>query len=58
MIKKNKEVILYLFFGGLAFILSIVSYAFLNVTLGINELIANVISWIIVVLFAFFTNRW
>ncbi|MEE1102409.1 MAG: GtrA family protein [Agathobacter sp.] len=57
MIKKNKEVILYLFFGGLAFILSIVSYAFLNVTLGINELIANVISWIIVVLFAFFTNR-
>lgn len=55
--KKYKEILLYLFFGGLAFILSIVTYAFLNITLQINELIANVISWIIVVAFAFFTNR-
>lgn len=55
--KKNKEVLLYLFFGGLAFIVSIATYAFFNVTLGINELIANVISWVITVAFAFFTNR-
>ena len=45
--KKNKEVLLYLFFGGLTF----------NVSMGINELIANVMSWVLAVLFAFATNR-
>ena len=55
--KKYKEVLLYLFFGVLTTVVSIGSYAFFNVTLGINELIANVISWVLAVLFAFFTNR-
>lgn len=55
--KKYKEILLYLFFGGLAFIISIASYAFANVELGMNELIANVISWILAVLFAYATNR-
>lgn len=55
--KKNKEILLYLFFGGLAFIVSIATYAFFNVICGLNELVANVISWIITVTFAFLTNR-
>lgn len=55
--KKNKEVLLYLFFGGLTFIVSIGTYAVFNVGLSINELIANVMSWIFAVLFAFLTNR-
>lgn len=55
--KKHKEVLLYLFFGGCAFVISIASYAVANVTFGINELIANIISWVLAVLFAFFTNR-
>ena len=55
--KKYKEILLYLFFGGLAFIISIASYAFANIELGMNELIANVVSWILAVLFAFITNR-
>lgn len=55
--KKYKEVWLYLFFGGCSFIISIGSYMIANVVIGINELIANVISWILAVLFAFFTNR-
>lgn len=54
---KYKEVILYLVFGGLSFIVSICTYALFNVYLGINELIANILSWIITVLFAFLTNR-
>ena len=33
------------------------AYALFNVYLGINELIANILSWIITVLFAFLTNR-
>ena len=41
--KKYKEMLLYLFFGGLSF-------------MGINELIANILSWIITVMFAFLTN--
>lgn len=55
--KKNKEVLLYSFFGGLTFIVSIGTYAVFNVFLSINELIANVMSWIFAVLFAFLTNR-
>ena len=49
--KKNKEVLLYLFFGGLTFIVSIVTYAVFNVSMGINELIANVMSWVLAVSF-------
>lgn len=55
--KKYKEVLLYLLFGGLTFVISIASYAFFNLTLGMNELIANVFSWVLAVLFAYITNR-
>ena len=47
--KKHKEMLLYLFFGGLTFVISVITYAFFNVSLGMNELVANI--------FAFFTNR-
>ena len=36
---------------------SIASSALFYQLLGLNELVANVLSWICVVLFAFFTNR-
>ena len=55
--KKYKEMLLYLFFGGLSFLVSIFTYASFNIGLGMNELIANVLSWIITVTFAFLTNR-
>lgn len=55
--KKYKEVLLYIFFGGVTFFLNIALFALLNGMMGINELIANVICWIICVLFQFFTNR-
>ena len=55
--KKYKEILLYLFFGGLSFIVSISTYAAFNVGMRINELVANVLSWVITVLFAFLTNR-
>ena len=55
--KKNKEVLMYLFFGGLTFIVSIASYAFFNISLLVNELIANLLSWVLAVSFAFVTNR-
>lgn len=53
--KRYKEGILYLFFGGLAFVLNIFLFTvFINIK--IDELIANVIAWIITVLFAYITN--
>lgn len=55
--KRNKEVLLYLFFGGLTFVISVASYAMFTEGLRWNELIANLFSWVLAVLFAFFTNR-
>lgn len=55
--KKYKEVLLYLFFGGLAFFLNIGLFWFFDVVLGLNALVANVICWVLCVLFQFFTNR-
>lgn len=54
---KNKEILSYLFFGGLAFLVSIGTFALFNRLMMMNELIANIISWIITVFFAFVTNR-
>lgn len=55
--KKNKEILLYLFFGGLTFLVSISSYALFNIRIGWNALTANIASWILAVAFAYVTNR-
>ena len=55
--KKNKEILLYLFFGGLTFLVSISSYAVFNIHIGWNALTANIASWILAVAFAYVTNR-
>ena len=57
LIIKYKEIILYLFFGGLTFLVSMVSFGACNLYLGMNEHAANIISWILAVTFAFITNR-
>ena len=54
---RNKEVLLYLFFGGITVILSVSIYALQTQCMKVNELIANAIAWIICVIFQFFTNR-
>ncbi len=53
---KNKEIILYLVFGILTTAVSIGTFA-LTELIGIHELVGNVISWVVSVTFAFFTNR-
>ena len=55
--RKNKEVLMYLFFGGATFLLNMILYALLTDKAGMNALIANVFCWIICVCFQFFTNR-
>lgn len=60
MIKKKedvKQLILYTIFGNMTFLISIVSYAFLDIYMGMNELIANAIAWVFAVLFSYATNK-
>lgn len=54
---KYKEALLYTFFGGLAFFLNFFLFIGIDYVFHINELVNNVICWIICVLFQFFTNR-
>ena len=53
----HKEVLLYLFFGGLTTLVSILMFAFFTIALGIDVLWSNVLSWILAVSFAYVTNR-
>lgn len=60
--KKYKEVINYLIFGVLTTILNLFVYYGLTFTIldpknGLHLQIANVISWIVAVIFAYITNR-
>lgn len=55
MYKKHKQVLLYMLFGGCTTLVSIVSFALANAV--VNELIANVISWVFAVTVAYLTNR-
>nr|WP_314985942.1 GtrA family protein [uncultured Stomatobaculum sp.] len=54
---KHKEVLLYLFFGGLAVFLNLGLFVFFTKNLGWGDLFANVIDWVICVLFQFITNK-
>ena len=53
--KKFKEVLLYLLFGGLTTLISLVTYWYFC-RIGVDALISNVISWAVSVLFAYVTN--
>lgn len=60
--KKYKEIIMYLIFGVLTTVVSLATYYLLTISLldpnkAIELQIANIISWIISVTFAYFTNR-
>ena len=54
---KYKQFLLYALFGGLTFVVSVMSYGFFCTLLAFNELFSNLLSWILAVSFAFFTNR-
>lgn len=62
LLKKNREIIMYLIFGVLTTVVSLaVYYLCTNTVLNAEDAfqlqIANVISWFVSVLFAFITNR-
>lgn len=62
LFKKYKEIIMYLIFGGLTTVISLIAYYALTLTIlnphnSMYLQIANILSWIAGVLFAYFTNR-
>lgn len=57
LINKYRDVILYLIFGVCTTIVNLAVFWVLISPLKVNELIANIIAWILAVLFAFLTNR-
>ena len=54
---KYKEALLYLFFGVLTTLINIVVFYLFTEIIPLDELVANVIAWIIAVLFAYVSNR-
>ena len=54
---KYRELILYVFFGGLTTLVNIAAYWMLAWTCGVEELAATAAAWVISVLFAYLTNR-
>ncbi len=54
---KHKEILLYLLFGGLTAVVSLSSYWVCYAPLHMNVLLANIVSWVAAVTFAYTTNR-
>jgi len=54
---RHKQILLYILFGGVATVVSIGSFVICESTFGMNELVANVISWVLAVATAYATNR-
>lgn len=54
---KYREIIVYLFFGGLTTVVNLAVYYPLYNIAGISGTVSTVIAWAVAVLFAFFTNK-
>ena len=55
--KKHEEGINYLIFGFLAFVLNYILYFVFADTLAMHYMAATVLSWVLTVVFAYWTNR-
>jgi putative flippase GtrA len=54
---KYKDIFWYCFFGGLTTVVNIVIFYIFSDLINLHYMIANVIAWIVAVLFAYITNR-
>lgn len=55
LLKKNKEIVLYIVFGGLTTVVNWVTYSLFVSFCSIT--VANVIAWVFAVVFAYLTNK-
>ena len=56
-LRKNRQIILYVIFGGLTTAVNFVSYLFLTRLLNFGVEISTALAWFLSVLFAYATNR-
>lgn len=56
-IKKNKEVVLYLFFGVCTTMVNIIVYAVATRLFWLEVVQATILAWVLSVVFAYITNR-
>lgn len=57
LLKKYKEVILYLTFGLMTTIVNFITYYLSAKVCGVEEVLSSAISWFVAVLFAYITNK-
>lgn len=57
MLKKYKEIILYLFFGVCTTVINMLVYALMYEWLRVNNVISTILAWLAAVVFAFVTNK-
>ncbi len=57
LMKKYRELILYVVFGGMTTLVSLASYWLLTDVCQLHYMVSNVLSWVISVTFAYITNR-
>lgn len=57
MYRQHEEGINYLIFGFLAFVLNYILFILFNKLPGVDYLIATALSWVVTVIFAYWTNR-
>lgn len=57
-IKKHRSIISYIFWGGVTTLISLGSYALFISLFHVDYQISNILSWILSVTFAFFTNKY
>lgn len=54
---KYKEAVNYLFWGFASFLFNMGMFYLLSKVCGVNALVANIIAWILCVIFVYITNR-
>lgn len=57
LFQKHREVILYLFFGGLTSLITVIVYFLASWGFGMSAWASTVVSWAFAVVFAFVTNK-
>lgn len=56
-IRKNKQLLLYLFFGICTTAINTICYGVLHERLCVNNIPSTVLAWLVAVIFAFITNK-
>lgn len=57
ILKRYRESLMYLVFGGLTVGVNIATYIGLTRIIELNYMVANIIAWIVAVIFAYITNK-